>query len=151
METRMQIKGTVKFIIERGDGSKVEIEQSNLVVDYGLQTIAALISGQAQGAGLVTHLALGTGNTVPTTLDAALIAEVRRDAVSAAIQAAPNQNKVEFKVTHALGAVSGTFEEAGLFDAATGGNMFNRTVFNPFPVTVADTLTVIWIVEVRNV
>jgi len=152
MKTGMQIKGTVTFEKERNDGTKVTATYKNLAMHAGaLVKIAALIGGTAQPANMITHLAMGTGHTQPTESDTALETESLRSPCVATIGAAPNDNVAEFKVAHAIGTVDGIFEEAGLFDAGTGGSMFNRSVFTPFPVTTADTLTVIWKIEIRNI
>ena len=152
VKTGMQIKGTIEIRVERPDGSVLKVRQKNLVMyDWGLKKVASLLAGVAQGANMITHLAMGTDNTPPAEDQSILIGETIRDACVITQQADPEANKVEYKVVHALGAVTGTFEEAGLFDAGTGGNMFNRVIFAPFIVTSADTLTVVWVVEVKNV
>ncbi len=152
MKTNMQIRGTITLEVERLDGSVVRAKQKNLVMyEWGLKKIASLLSGTAQSADMITHLAMGNDNTAPAEDQTILIGESIRSACTKTQQSSPNENVVEFKVVHALGAVVGTFEEAGLFDASSGGNMFNRSVFTAFPVTSADTLTVSWIVEVVNV
>ena len=150
MKTGMNIKGTLKIILDREDGSSLEVVNKSLVMKPSLVKIAALISGVAQPANMITHLALGDGNTAPIEADITLENELRRDPVTILVDPAPNDNKVNFTVSHALGAVTGTFKEAGMFDADTAGTMFNRITFADFVVTVSDTLTVVWIVEVRN-
>jgi len=151
MKTGFIIEGTIKLRNERADGSIVETVQKNLVVRWGLEQVASLLAGNSMPAGMITHLALGDNNTPPIDGDTHLGNELTRAAATITQLSGAESNKIEYRVVYATGAVAGTFKEAGLFDADTIGNMFNRSVFADFPVSVADTLTIIWIVEVKNV
>jgi len=151
MKTGFIIEGTIKLRNERADGSIVEVIQKNLVVRWGLEQVASLLAGNAMPANMITHLAMGDDNTAPADADTTLGNELNRSAVTITQLTGAESNKIEYRVVHATGAIVGVFKEAGLFDADSAGNMFNRAVFADFPVNAADTLTVIWIVEVKNV
>lgn len=149
MKTGFQVIGTLILNVKRADGSIVERRQLNLVVNYGLIGLATVIAGGSVFAPM-DHLALGDSSTSPALGDTALGNQLRIDEATVTQLASPEDNKVQFQVEHALGAVVGTFREAGLFDAASSGNMFNRTVFADLTVTSGETLTTTWLVEVRN-
>jgi len=144
-----KVIGTLILSAEREDGSTQELLIKNMVVNYGLVGLATVIAGGGAFSPM-THLALGDSNTAPALGDTSLGNELRRDAAVVTQIAFPENNKVQFQVEHALGAVTGTFREAGLFDAAAAGNMFNRTVFADFVVGASETLTETWLIEVRN-
>lgn len=149
MKTGFQIVGTI--ILSRKDSSGFEERRTlkNMVVNWGLNNLAGVIAGTAFPSN-IGFLAMGGGETAPALTDTALENEIRRDAATVTQLAAPAENYVQFQVEHEEGAVVGTFKEAGLFDAATGGNMFNRVVYPDFVIGVSDTLTVTWLIEIRN-
>lgn len=150
----MQVKGTLILKLKKEDGSTVVAKHKNLVMyEGGLRNIAGYIAtGQSMaGVSSVGYFALGNDGTPPDEHDTQLIGELRRDPAMVTVQGYPEENKIEVKVEHVLGEVSGTFEEAGLFNSSYNGDMFNRTTFAPFVVTTADTLTTVWVIEVINV
>ena len=134
---------------KRADGSTEQVTIKNMVVNYGLVGLATVIAGGGAFSPM-THLALGDNSTPAALGDTSLGNELRRDTAVVTQLTFPENNKVQFQVEHALGAVVGTFKEAGLFDAAALGNMFNRLVFADFVVGSGDTLTETWLIEVRN-
>ena len=134
---------------KRADGSTEQVTIKNMVVNYGLVGLATVIAGGG-AFNPMTHLALGDNNTPAALGDTSLGNELRRDTAVVTQLTFPENNKVQFQIEHILGAVVGTFKEAGLFDAAALGNMFNRLVFADFVVGAGDTLTETWLIEVRN-
>lgn len=143
------VRGDLNFHVLRADGSEYSFTLKNMVVTYGLVGLATVIAGGSAFPPL-THLALGDSSTAAALGDLSLVNELRRDAAVVAQLASPEDNKVQFQVEHLQGAVVGTFREAGLFDADTAGNMFNRIVFADLVVGAGDTLTTTWFIEVRN-
>lgn len=152
METKMnfQIKGELTLKVTRKDGSVLETTFSNLVTNWGLTTMAAALAGSAINPA-IEYLALGTGSTAPVEANTTLEAETNRDLVTVAHLAGADSHKVQYNKAWAEGAITGTFREAGLFDAASSGNMFNRLVFAEVTVAVTDTFEVTWVVEFKNV
>lgn len=149
IETAFKVVGTLTLSAKREDGSLSELTIKNMVVNYGLVGLATVIAGGSAFSPM-THLALGDSNTAAALGDTSLVSELRRDAAAVTLLAFPENNKVQFQVEHVLGAVVGTFREAGLFDAASVGNMFNRTTFADFVIGASETLTETWLIEVRN-
>ena len=144
------ITGEVTFKVKRGDGSILTTTLHNLVVNYGLVGLATVIAG-GSAFGAMTNIAMGDSSVAASLGDTTLGNELRRDVAVVAQLPNPEDNKIQFQIEHAQGAVVGTFKEAGLFDQNTlGGNMFNRLVFADLVVGAGDTLTVTWLIEVRN-
>ncbi len=149
MKTGFIIEGKLTLSCKRADGTEVVMKKKNMVVNWGLIALATtLVSGSGMSA--LTHIAMGSSSSAPALGNTALGTELRRDAAVVTQLPAPENNKVQFQKEHAEGAVVGTFREAGLFTAASGGNMFNRITFADFVVGSSDTLTVTWLVEIRN-
>jgi len=143
------IRGLLTLDNSRGDGTRETITVENMVVSWALIKLAGVIAGVAF-TNVLTHIALGSSSTAAALGNTALGTEIRRDAAVVTQLAAPEDNKVQFQKVFTQGAVVGTFREAGIFDAATVGNMFNRVVFTDFVVGSSDTLTVTWLIEIRN-
>jgi len=151
LKSGFSIKGTVTFKVERADGSILKISIENLVVNYGLISLAAVIAGGSSFP-VMNYLAMGNSDTPPALGDFSLSNEVIRDLVVVTQLASPADNTVQFQIEHAQGDVVGVFREAGLFDSsgAGTGNMFNRVVFADLDVSLSDTLTVTWLIELKN-
>lgn len=122
MLDKMKIKGHVK--IEVSDGSI--IEQDNIVVNSGINRLAALIAKDSSA--FPSHIAIGTDATAATATDVSLGAEVDRNAiVSDSASGAVATFKAFFGKTEANG---NTIAEVGMFDQASGGTMFCRSILS---------------------
>ena len=144
------VVGTVEFKITRKDGSILTQTLKNLITTWGLSTMAAALSGSAINPA-IQYLALGTGSTAATEGDTSLESETNRELVTVTHLGGADAHKVEYNKAWAEGAITGTFREAGLFDAASLGNMFNRNVFSEITVAVTDTFEVTWTIEFKNI
>ena len=76
----------------------------------------------------ITHFAVGTGTSAAVKGDTALGTEVARELVG---YMSPGSTSFTVIYQLATGTANGnTISEVGLFDAATGGNMFARVVLS---------------------
>ena len=81
----------------------------------------------------LTHIAVGTDNTPPTTSDTALGNEVLRKAAQE-ISVDSINNTVTASMWIASTEANGTtLQEVGTFDSDTDGNMLSRNTFNAIP------------------
>ena len=55
---------------------------------------------------------------------------------------------VEYQHVWAIGTATGTYYEAGMFDADTAGNMFNRVTFPELVVEDIHQLVVTWVISI---
>lgn len=130
----------------------------NRIVRAGRLLVAQMFGGVSAGPTptKVTHLAVGTGSAAPTDDDTALKAEVARKAISSisfkdVTETSPTGEAVK-RVVVTVSAVydfaeaNGTtpLREAGVFNAASGGVMYNRVVFDPVTKTNTFKLTLLW-------
>jgi hypothetical protein len=152
METKtgFVVKGTLNLKVLRKDGSILQTELTNLITDWGLETMAAALAGSAINPA-IAYLALGSGLTAAAESDTTLDTETDRALATVAHLTGSDNKKVEYNKAWAEGAITGTFKEAGMFDAASVGNMFNRIVFSEITVAVTDTFEVTWTIEFTNV
>lgn len=112
---------TVEVITDNGT---TVFEQDNVVTNNGVARIAAVWA--ADSSTTPTHIGIGTDNTAAATTDTALGAEVDRNAILTDFASgAVATFKAFFSKSEANGS---TIAEVGMFDAASGGTMFCRSV-----------------------
>lgn len=122
MLDKMKIKGHVK--IEVSDGRV--IEQDNVVVNGGRERIAALIAQDSTA--FPSHIGIGTDNTAAAPTDTALGAEVDRNAI---VSDSALNGVATFKAFFGKTEANGnTIAEVGMFDQASGGTMFCRSILS---------------------
>lgn len=143
----MKATGKVNVVIKDENGLvKDEITVNNLVVDAGLDWIAA----RMYDTGIpnqMSHMEVGTDNTAANASDTALGAAVagsRTGLTSTTV----TDNAVAYVCTFAAGTGTGALTEAGLFNAASGGTMLARTVFSVINKGASDSMTVTWTITI---
>lgn len=118
----------------------------NLVVTAGKGFVATRMIGT--GAGVMSHMEVGTGTTDPvagnTTLETAVSSSRTAFTSSAAVSGAV----VTYITAFAAGTGTGALTEAGIFNASSGGTMLCRTEFSVVNKGAADTMTITWTVTV---
>lgn len=133
------VRGYVWAVLTHPDGTCERYDFPNLVVDTGLNLVAERLLGLGVA---VSHIAIGTGATAPSSGQTALVAEVDRVAFSSSSVVA---NVANFSGFYGAGVGTGTIAEAGIFNASTAGVMLNRALFPvAIPKGAGDTLTVNW-------
>lgn len=145
----MDMKGRLTVQISDAQGRLVEtIAANNNIVLTGRDLVAKLFIKEVINP--ISHVAVGTGNTPPTPADAALQTELFRlpiNPVNASQDITTTQdNKKKVTITADLDTAhgNGALTEAGLFNAPTGGVMYNRVVFPTINKTSDFKLTLIW-------
>lgn len=125
---------------------KVEnIEYKNLVVNAGKTHIASRMS--ANTVNVMSHMAVGTGNTAAAAGDTTLNTELARVALSVTGGTA-SSNTITYAATFPAGTGTGALTEAGVFNAASSGTMMCRTVFPVINKQAADVIAVSWVVSI---
>ena len=118
----------------------------NLVVTAGKGFVATRMIGT--GAGVMSHMEVGTGTTDPaagnTTLESAVSSSRTAFTSSAAVSGAV----VTYITAFAAGTGTGALTEAGIFNASSNGTMLCRTEFSVVNKGAADTMTITWTVTV---
>lgn len=111
-------------------GEITQWEKHNMVVQAGFNWIAQLLSNAITRPMAITHIAFGTGTTTTTSNMTALEAEVYRSTVTASWDGTTR----ELTFTGSIPTMSNlntNISEVGLFNAGTGGVMFDRATFSP--------------------
>ena len=124
--------------------NEVVQETHNLVVTAGKEWVA---DRMADANTVMTHMAIGTGTTVAAAGNTTLVTELDRNALTVS-GGTVSTNTIQYACTWAAGDGTGAVTEAGIFDAATGGDMLARTKFDVVNKGAADSMTVTWTITV---
>lgn len=130
----LNLQGTLSFVSTSGDS----FDGKNLIVDAGKLAVANWL------AGAVLYMGVGSGGTPAMPANTALESQLARVAVTVT----QTSTSLVFTGNFGAGTATGTWQEAGLFTAATGGTLFSRIVFTPREKTASDTITANWTVSV---
>tara|TARA_Y100000296_G_scaffold28906_1_gene33709 strand:+ start:13 stop:435 length:423 start_codon:yes stop_codon:yes gene_type:complete len=117
-------------------------ETENLVVTAGKNWVADRMN---DANAVMSHMAVGTGTTEALVAQTTLVTENDRNALTSTTV---TDNAVAYVATWAAGDATAAITEAGIFDAATGGDMLARTVFSVVNKGAADSMTITWTVTV---
>ena len=119
-------------------------ETKNTVVTDGKKWVADRMNDANT---VMTHMAIGTGNTTVAAGDTTLDTELDRNALTSTTV---TDNAIAYVCSWAAGDGTGAIIEAGLFDASSGGDCLARTVFSSGIVNkgASDTLTITWTITV---
>ena len=118
-------------------------EVPNLVVTDGKEFVASRMKDTTKAA--MSHMAIGTGSTAAAAGDSALGSQADRNALTSTTVSGA---AVTYVATFAAGEGTGAITEAGLFNAASAGDMLCRTVFAVVNKGSSDLMTITWTVTV---
>ena len=141
----LKVEGNLIIIKTTGDGVEDRIEHKNLVVSVGKTNIAARMAGNT--AAVMSHMAIGTGNTAAVVGDTTLETELARVALTVA-GGTPSSNTVTYSASYPAGTGTGALTEAGIFNATPAGTMLCRTVFPVINKQVADSIVITWVISI---
>jgi hypothetical protein len=140
MEEALSLRGHFSLVRTDEHGNVLEtLEKDNLIVQVGKNFVASALI--ASSTSPFTNLAVGTSGTAAALGDTTLGSELARMAFTSASAAA---NVVTISATFAAGSGTGAWQEAGLFNASSGGVMFSHVVFAVVNKGASDTITVTW-------
>jgi hypothetical protein len=152
--------GNVDFILYDKVGSvKDQRHIDNMIVDSGVQGVASRIAphdGLINSDSPYNYIALGTGNTPVFASETALVSELpigagySRQHDGQATYTATSTKQLILSVTFPPGQATGTINESGLFNAATGGDMLARQTFSTINKGASDSLTVTWTITLST-
>jgi hypothetical protein len=140
----LKLSGQLSIVLKDKAGNiKDQREVKNLVVNAGLAYIASRMTGTAKS--VMSHMALGSGTTSPAAADTDLGSILgSREALDSTTISGTNDEKVVYVSSFEAGDATGAVTEAGIFNAASGGDMLCRTVFSVVNKAADDTMSVTW-------
>ena len=135
--------GDVSIIKTSASGEVEEINIPNLVVDSGKDFIASRLVGAT--AGVMSHMAIGTGTTAATAGQTGLVTEDARVALSGSTA---QDNTVTYTASFPAGSGEGAISEAGIFNDPTLGTMLCRTTFPVVNKLAGDSIAITWVITI---
>ena len=140
----LKLSGQLNIVLKDKAGNvKDTIEVKNLVVNAGLAYIASRMTGTAKA--VMSHMALGSGTTTAAAGQTDLVTILgSREGLDTITIAGSNNEKVVYVASFEAGDATGAVTEAGIFNAASGGDMLCRTKFNVVNKAADDTMSVTW-------
>lgn len=147
----LKVKGRLSIVLRDKDGNvKDERDVDNLVVNAGLAYIISRMVGTAKS--VMSHMALGSGTTAAAASQTDLVSVLgSREALDSTTIAGANNNQVVYVSSFEAGDATGAVTEAGIFNAASAGDMLCRTVFPVVNKAADDALTVTWTITLSAV
>ena len=142
IQESMQLHGAMTLLISRANGDTETVYQDNLIVNVGFDFIADAIGKSASRPSVMGYIALGTGTTASAATQSALVTEIDRNAATYAHTA--GTKTFTFTADFLAGDATGAITEAGVFNAATAGIMFDRVVFPVVNKGADDSLTAVF-------
>lgn len=148
---KLKLTGELSIVLKDEFGNvKDTREVKNLVVNSGLAFIISRMVGTAKS--VMSHMALGSGSTATAAGQTDLVALLgSREALDSTTITGTNNEKVVYVSSFEAGDATGAVVEAGIFNAATAGDMLCRTVFNVVNKGANDTMTVTWTITLTAV
>ena len=122
MINKLKVKGKIEILDDNG---KLLYEKDNLVVNAGLSWLCDRMKND--DVTYLDYIAVGTGSTAAAAADIALVTETIRK---------QSTNKTAGVGTFVIETLisgseaQGTWREAGIFTALSGGTMFDRVIIN---------------------
>jgi len=140
------LSGKLKLVLTDSKGNiKEERNIKNLIVNTGIGHITSRMT--AASAGVMSHMALGSGSSAAAAGDTALGSQLgSRVAFTSATRSGSNNESIIYIAQFGAGAGTGAVTEAGIFNASSSGTMLCRTVFSVVNKGSGDTLQVTWTV-----
>jgi|TARA_R110000796_G_scaffold252440_1_gene386800 hypothetical protein len=141
VKDKLKLRGDVAIVIKAADGSIKDTRNiHNLVVDDGLNFIVSRMKDTTQDA--MTHMAVGSSTTAAAAGQTDLVSILgSREALDSTVVAA---NVVTYVSSFEAGEGTGAVTEAGIFNAASSGDMLCRTVFSVVNKGASDSMTITW-------
>jgi len=147
LDEKLKLTGKLDIqIFDRSGLLKDHRTVNNLVVAGGLNHIVSRMTGTS--AGVMSHMAVGTGTTVVGSSQTALVAETSRVSINSTTT---GSGSVTYTATFPAGTATAALTEAGIFNALSAGTMLCRTVFATVNKGALDTMIITWTITLAAV
>jgi hypothetical protein len=137
----LKIRGDLHVQLFDENGVEKETHDfKNLVVTSGITYICSRMAGTAKA--VMGYMALGSGNTAAAAGQTDLVTLLgSRNALDSTT---PATSSITYVSTFGAGVSTGAVQEAGIFNAATAGDMLARVTFPVVNKQSGDTMVITW-------
>lgn len=138
---RGTLTGRVRLEVVGSDGLLKDLRiVENLIVTVGRNGVMDQLVASPT-INKPSHMAVGTGAVAPALGDTVLGTESARVALTSKTR---STNVLTLVGDYPAGTATATLTEAGVFDAASTGNLYSRATFTGIAKGASDTLKVTW-------
>lgn len=141
----MRVTGVVTLELRDDTGEVTQVVTANTVVTAGKNVIADRMK-LAPSKGAMSYMAVGSGAAAVAPTDTTLGTEITRVGLGSTVVSGA---VITYTASFGPGVGTGSLTEAGLFNAATAGDMLARTNFGVITKDALSTLTVTWTVTIN--
>lgn len=139
----LKLKGELRVVLNKEDGTTEQFDHTNLVVNSGLNFIVERMASANDS--VMSHMAIGEDNTAAAAANTTLGNEAGRVALTSTTV---STNTVTYVATFGAGTGTGAITEAGILNASSSGTLLCRTVFPVVNKQSGDSMTITWTVTV---
>jgi hypothetical protein len=139
----LKLKGELRVVLNKEDGTSQQFDHLNLVVDTGLNFIVSRMEGTSDA--VMSHMAIGADTAAAAAGNTILGSELGRVALASTTV---STNTITYVATFPAGTGTGGVTEAGIFNASSAGTLLCRTVFPVVNKQSGDSMTITWTVTV---
>jgi tRNA G37 N-methylase TrmD len=140
LQDSLKLSGRVGIVLFDKNGNVIDEQTTeNLVVNDGLNFICSRMEGTDQD--VMSHMAVGTNSTAVAAGDTTLGTETARVALTSTTV---STNTIEYVASFSAGTGTGALVEAGIFNAASAGDMLCSVRYDVINKAAADSMTVTW-------
>lgn len=144
LQENMKVTGKLCIVVRDSEGKiKQSLSVPNIVVTNGKNYIASRMTDNSFT--IMSHMAIGTGNSTPVVGDSSLGVETGRVVLSSFTS---SSNQVTATATFPAGTGTGAITEAGIFNSAISGTMLCRTSFPVVNKAAGDSIAITWVITV---
>lgn len=147
----LRSRGRLSIVITDQYGqTKEKREVDNLVVNAGLAYVISRMVGVAKA--VMSYMAVGSGTATAAAANTDLGNLLgSRKALTSTTISGTNNESVVYVGTFNPGEGTGAITEAGIFNAASSGDMLCRTVFAVVNKAATDTMVITWTITLSAV
>tara|TARA_R110000823_G_C15944396_1_gene500777 strand:+ start:3662 stop:4108 length:447 start_codon:yes stop_codon:yes gene_type:complete len=140
LQDSLKLKGRVGIVLNDKDGNVIDTQHvENLVVNDGLNFICSRMKDTTQDA--MSNMAVGSNATAVAGGDTTLGTELARVTLTSTTV---STNTIEYVATFPAGTGTGALVEAGIFNAASAGDMLCHVTYAVINKAAADSMTITW-------
>lgn len=145
MNEPLSMSGKINAVLTNEQGDVIaEHDVSNLIMTVGKTWAASRLAGTASA--VISHMAIGSGNTAPAVGQTTLVTETARVAITSGTSSG---NVLTIVATFGPGVGTGSINECGLFNAASAGTMVARSTNVILTKGASDTLALTWTITLN--
>jgi len=145
MNEPLSMSGKINAVLTNEHGDVIaEHDVSNLIMTVGKTWAASRLAGTASA--VISHMAIGSGNTAPAVGQTTLVTETARVAITSGTASG---NVLTIVATFGPGVGTGSINECGLFNAASAGTMVARSTNVVLTKGATDTLALTWTITLN--